>query len=132
MKKTAVLFILVALVAVTIIIWITEAKFSGSIEEWGLIAGVMLVLGFAALIGIMRLKSHSRNEPADDELSKQLVRRASSLSYFISIYLWLALSFVNDHIELGTSATIGAGILGMAIVFFLSWLYYRLRGIRNE
>jgi peptidoglycan/LPS O-acetylase OafA/YrhL len=96
-----------------------------------MIAVGLVVVGFAVYIGMARLKSTLRKEPAEDELSKSIMTRASSLSYYMSIYLWLFIMYVSDKVKWETHTLVGAGILGMAIIFFLSWLGVKLFGLRN-
>jgi hypothetical protein len=58
--------------------------------------------------------------------------RASSLAFYISLYLWLFVMYISDKTTLPAHSLIGAGILGMAVVFLFSWLGVRIFGIRNE
>jgi hypothetical protein len=39
--------------------------------------------------------------------------------------------YVSDKVKWETHSLVGAGILGMAIIFFLSWLGVKLFGLRN-
>jgi hypothetical protein len=55
-----------------------------------------------------------------------------SISYYISIYFWLVLMNFSDRIKLESHSLIGAGVLGMAIIFALCWLVIWLTGLRNE
>ena len=94
--------------------------------------GIALVLvGFAVYLGISRLRSHQRGEPGEDELSKKVVTRASSLAYYISIYLWLFVMYISDKTTLPSHSLVGAGILGMAVVFLLCWLGVKAFGMKN-
>jgi peptidoglycan/LPS O-acetylase OafA/YrhL len=90
------------------------------------------VILFAAFIGYKRLSSAKRGEPPEDELSKKVMQKTSSLSYYISLYLWLAIMYFSDRIHYETHTVIGAGILGMAVVFAICWLVFNFRGVRNE
>ena len=60
------------------------------------------------------------------------MQKTSSLSFYISLYLWLAIMYFSDKIDFETHTVIGAGILGMAVVFVICWLVFNFRGIRNE
>jgi len=60
------------------------------------------------------------------------MKKASSLSYFISLYLWLAIMYFSEKLNYETHTIIGAGILGMALVFAVCWLVFNFRGIRDE
>jgi peptidoglycan/LPS O-acetylase OafA/YrhL len=132
MKKTILLFVIAILVLGTVGLWIYSSKnaFSpGNIFQLGVI---VIVVGFALFFGIKRAGSTMRGEPAEDELSRKMLVKASSISFYISIYLWLIVMYFSDKTKLATHTLIGAGILGMALLFALCWVVIYLRGIRNE
>jgi peptidoglycan/LPS O-acetylase OafA/YrhL len=109
-----------------------NANISGNIQEILMISGVLILVGFALYLGFVRISSSMRNEPTEDELSKKVMLKASSLSYYISIYLWLFLMYISDKTKMETHTLIGAGILGMALIFFMSWIAIKLYGLKNE
>jgi hypothetical protein len=131
MKRTIIIFVIAALVIFTLILWALNAKLSGNIQEILMIAIAFIVVGFAVYIGIVRVKSSLRKEPLEDELSKKVMTKTSSLSYYISIYLWLFIGFISDRTTMHTHTLIGVGILGMAVIFFFSWLGIKIYGMRN-
>jgi uncharacterized membrane-anchored protein len=131
MKKAIISFILGALILAALVLWALKGRMAGNTSEI-LKGGVVLVLvGFAVYLGISRLRSHQRREPAEDELSKKVMTRASSLAYYISIYLWLFVMYVSDKTTLPSHSLVGAGILGMAVVFLLCWLGVKAFGMKN-
>lgn len=132
MKKTILIFVIAGLVLVTLIFWAVNSKLSGGLPEILMLAGALIVVGFAFFLGAMRLRSKLRKEPAEDELSKRVKTKASSLSFYISIYLWLFIMYISDKTTLEAGSLIGAGIMGMAIVFFLSWIGIKFIGPRYE
>jgi len=132
MKKTILIFVIAGLVLVTLIFWAVNSKLSGGLPEILMLAGALIVVGFAFFLGAMRLRSKLRKEPAEDELSKRVKTKASSLSFYISIYLWLFIMYISDKTTLEADSLIGAGIMGMAIVFFLSWIGIKFIGPRYE
>jgi hypothetical protein len=131
MKRTIIIFVVALLVVFTFILWIMNSGMEWNSPEMLMIAVSLVVMGFAVYIGIARLKSTLRKEPAEDELSKSIMTKASSLSYYISIYLWLFIMYISDKVKWETHTMVGAGILGMAVIFFLSWLGVKLFGLRN-
>ena len=95
-------------------------------------AGIVFILvGFAVALGAARLRSRRRGEPAEDELSKRVMTRASSLAYYVSIYLWLFIMYISDKATLPAHTLVGTGIAGMAVVFLLCWLGVKLFGLKN-
>jgi hypothetical protein len=132
MKRTVLLFVIGALILAGLVLWAVQGRLAGNIGEI-LQAGVVLVLvGFALYLGVSRLRSHKLREPAEDEMTKNVMRRASSLAFYVSIYLWLFVMYVSDKTKLETHTLVGAGILGMAVVFLLSWLGVRMFGVKND
>jgi len=132
MKRTIIGFIISALVLLSLAIWAFKGHIAGNTREIVMAGIVLVVVGFAVYLGISRLRSHQRHEPAEDELSKRIMMRASSLSYYISIYLWLFVMYISDKTTLEAHSLIGAGILSMAVVFLLSWLGVKILGMKND
>jgi len=132
MKKTILLFVIAILALATVGLWIYSSKNTFSAGNIFQVAVIVILVGFALFFGFKRIGSSIRGEPAEDELSKKMLVKASSLSFYISIYLWLIVMYFSDKTKLATHTLIGAGIMGMAIVFALCWIVIYLRGIRNE
>ena len=132
MKKTIVIFVVAGLVLVSFTLWILNTWMSWNIREILMIVVGLVMIGFAVYAGFRRAKSVARKEPVEDELSKMIMTRASSLSYYISIYLWLFIMYISDRVKMETHTLIGTGILGMALIFLFSWLGVKLFGLKNE
>ncbi|HOO98600.1 MAG TPA: hypothetical protein PLV06_08025 [Bacteroidales bacterium] len=132
MKKAIIVFIVAALVLVSTGLWISstsEAFKTFDILSFGVI---ILVVGFAIYIGFRRLTSAKRGEPTEDEMSKKVLLRTAAWSYYVSLYLWVAILFIKDRVNLDTEELIGAGILGMALSWVICWLIANFYGVRNE
>ena len=56
---------------------------------------LIIVVGFGMLVLFRRFRSIKKGEPTDDELSKLILQKASSLSFYISLYLWLIISYTD-------------------------------------
>jgi len=131
MKRTIITFVVSALVLATLALWVLKGHFSGNTQEILQAAVVIVLVGFAVFLGVSRLRSHLRREPSEDELSRKVMTRASSLAYYISIYLWLFIMYISDKTSLATHSLVGAGILGMAVIFFVCWLGVKAFGTKN-
>jgi peptidoglycan/LPS O-acetylase OafA/YrhL len=90
------------------------------------------VVAFAVFVGYKRMTSAKRGEPTEDEMSKKVLLKTAAWSYYISLYLWVAMLIIKDRVNLDTEEIIGAGILGMAVSFAVCWLIFNFRGTRNE
>lgn len=132
MKKSYLVFLVSGLVMLSVIIWLISSGTSVKmVDIWqGLV--IILVVGFALFIGVKRLKSERRGEPAEDELSKKVLQKTAAWSYYVSLYLWVAVLFIKDRVELDSEELIGTGIIGMALSFAVCWLIINFTGIRNE
>jgi peptidoglycan/LPS O-acetylase OafA/YrhL len=130
MKKTVFAVVISLLLLTTTVVLILN---SGPIKwEEGLEYFILLVLvAFGLYVAYRRITSAKRGQPAEDEFSKKVLQKASSLSFYISIYMWLVIMYQADKLEKPSGVMFGWGILGMAIIFVLSWVYYNFRGIRE-
>ena len=131
MKKAILIIITALMVIAGVVTYGIYGEFTLNLQEIIMFGGVAIVVGFAVVLAIQRLRSAGRKEAAEDELSKRIMVKASSLSYYISIYWWLALSFLSEESSWESHTIIGSGILGMAIIFLLSWVYVKFVGVKD-
>ena len=132
MKKAILIFVIVALVLTAMGVYFFFGEFEISVQDIGMVAGLILVITFAVILGIRRVRSLRKSQPAEDELSKVVLKRAASTAYYDSLYSWLALMFFSDKTEMEVSSLIGVGIMLMAVEFALAWLYFNFFGKVNE
>lgn len=132
MKKSIIIFLIAAFIIAAAILWILSSSENFKVFDITDFAVILLLIAFAALLGYKRLLSAKRGEPAEDELSKKVMLKTSSLSFYISLYLWLAIGYFSDKLDYEAHTLIGAGIIGMAVIFAVCWLIFNFRGIRNE
>jgi peptidoglycan/LPS O-acetylase OafA/YrhL len=132
MKKSDLMFIVAALVVAGVALWMLNSTNAGNTSEIIMLAVITILVGIAIFRAVAGIKSSIRHEVVEDELSKKIMTKASSLAYYISFYLWLFLMYYSDKTKPEAYSLIGAGISGMAIIFFLSWLFVKFKGIKNE
>jgi hypothetical protein len=125
MRKAIFMVVLAVSVILSLILWLVAPGVTFSVQELLLILGIVLVVGFALFLALRRLRDVKNRLPAEDEMSKQLMRRAASTAYYLSLYLWLGIIFIEERIQLERSDLLGAGILGMAFLWVLSWIFHR-------
>ena len=123
--------IVVVLVILSSLVWFlnSETLVMGESLQFLIIAALVV---FGLFFAYRRLTSEKRGEPVEDEFSRKVVQKAAAFSYYVSIYLWLVIMYLTDKLKPETDIMFGWGILGMAVVFALSWVYFNFRGIRNE
>ena len=130
--KTSFVILLIGVVILSLGAWVYYSK-NDSLEIADLMqyAIIVVLVAFALIIGIRRLKSERRGEPAEDELSKKIMQKAASTAFYVSLYWWLIMSYLSENWEMETGSVIGRGILGMALIFVLSWFFYKMKGVES-
>jgi hypothetical protein len=131
MKKSYLVLIISALVLFTVLLWFLNTKMTPGVPQIIQYGIIVVLVGFGVYVGFSRLKSEKRGEPPEDELSKKILQKASSTAYYISIYLWLAIGYFSDRTKLENHSLVGAGILGMAVIFCVCWIFYKIWGTKN-
>ena len=132
MKKTLLILVVAVLVLVSIIFWVFNIQKPLNPIEILMILIPLILVGFALYLGVRNLGSTLRKEPVEDELSKKVMTKASSLSFYISLYMWLFVMYISDKTTMEPHSLIGAGIAGMALIFLLSWIGVKVFGLTNE
>jgi peptidoglycan/LPS O-acetylase OafA/YrhL len=132
MKRAVVLFFIIAVVLISTVLWLMKVDTAFKPFDLLTVGVILIVVGFALFVLYRRVASAKQGEPAEDELSKKVLQKTAALSYYISLYLWVAMLFIKDRVSLDTEELIGAGILGMALSFAICWVILNFRGIRNE
>ena len=121
--------IVLVLVISTFALWLVTALQKDK-DFKNLLIGLPIIIIGAIMVPLLirNFKSIRQNMPAADERSKRAVTRAAALSFYISIYLLLAIGwFGDDYFERPSQAT-GYGIMGMAVIFLISWFYFDRKG----
>ncbi len=124
MKKTIFIAVLSVSVLVAMCIWLLRSGSTLDFKETMMIIVLIAVVDFAIFFAFRRLKSAKQKLPPEDELSRSIKQRGAATAYHMSLYMWLAMMLFEEHIDLDRSTLIGAGILGMVLIFGLSWIYH--------
>jgi hypothetical protein len=132
MKRGLLMILLAALVITGAIIWLLHGKNEIKIGTLVMFGTILLVAGFAVALAISKLKSAKEGLASEDELSQLIKDKASSRSYYASLYWWLIMMYLSDKTKLETDSLIGAGIFGMAVLFAGFWIYFNFKGKIND
>ena len=92
---------------------------------------VVIIVLFMIPFVKRRLFDVKKGFPFEDERSKKVMTNASSKAYYVSLYWLLAISFsveTFEIIEMDVSQAIGTGIVGMAVLFGIFFVYYDGKG----
>ncbi len=92
---------------------------------------IFLLVIFGFYYAWRQMRSAHSGEPGEDEYSKKVMQKSAALSYYISLYLWVAMIYIEDRVDWDGEAVIGSGIVGMGVIFAVSWLVFNYRGIRE-
>lgn len=132
MKKIYLTVVIALIIAFAGGLWFFKSNNGPGFPDM-LTTGIVIILGIFGLVtAYSRIKSERRGEPSEDELSKKILQRASSASFYVSLYMWLVVMYVGDKFKVDQESLIGTGILGMAAVFAMSWLFFHFRGLKDE
>lgn len=124
------IFAISALIVATLFILESKGIF---LKENSTLTLILSVIGLLALIfAIIRIKSIKNREPVEDEYSRKIMQKTASYSFYVSLYLWLMISYFSEDSGIDTQQIIGLGVVGMAIVFAISWVVVKLTGLSNE
>jgi len=137
MKKDKLRIILMSIVSVlllgTISLYAYQVISGGEVNLGSLIAFIipLLIIVFMAFFIIRRYRDIKSGMPLEDERSKRVMTQAASKSFYVTLYWLLFISFFESSLagafgaeHLDASQTVGGGILGMAVAWFVFWLYY--------
>lgn len=99
-----------------------------SILFWSTIAG------YCIFKEIERIKRQNSKEPLKDEFTKKVRIKASYYAFHASIWWWFSILcfIIYSKTTIPIYWLIGGGILGMQIIFIVSWFYTRFFGTINE
>ena len=130
--KLLIKFISPALGLILLGLWVQMAE-----EPFNTIGCLIIGLSvFMICLGIyFKIQSYKNQKvglTSEDEFSKRIKEKATSKAFNISFYIWLFIILFVKGLEPKAKIIMGFGLLGMALVFFLNWLYYSKTGISDE
>jgi len=123
--RTILVVVILVLVVATFILWITNSEKSFDFGSILMMVIPVIILVYAVLFIRKRWADAREQMPAEDELSRMIRLKSGYASFQISLFLWLVIGSVEDRVALEGHTIIGAGILGMAVIWALCWIYYR-------
>jgi len=90
---------------------------------------IFIILG--AYFSYSRMQSRKKGFPEDDELSKRIVQKTAALSFYISLFLWLILLYIQKSNIINNKVLFSYGFIGMALIFIFTWIVLKSRGVRD-
>ena len=93
---------------------------------------IVILFSFGIFLAIRRIKNTKYGLPAEDELSKKIEQKAASKSFFVFLFLWLVISYIQNESGRESEMFFGYGIIGMALLFAGFYFYYYFKGNIDE
>ena len=141
MKKDNFRLVLMAILTFTLLAGIGTYAYTMVMEKeaapWNILSIIiaLLLVIFMVFFIVRRFRDVKAGMPFEDERSKQVMTRTAATSFYIAFYWLLFISMFEPLFAkmfgaetLTASQTVGGGIAGMAIAFFLCWFYYNKKG----
>ena len=129
-------FTMAAFILGLIAFWVLKTTKPLDGFAYGIIAVMLLVVGFIIYWGIQALKDAKSDLNPVDELSKKITQKASATAFHISIYMWLAGLFILDKFAIDSvnkaKFVIAIGMIGMTLLFLFIRLYLSRVGIDDH
>jgi hypothetical protein len=127
-KVRLIMFIIISIIVIiTGILYSTSTYKSG--DFIGSILGIIIAITifiFALIVFTRGNKDLKNGYPIQDERSKRVLEKASSKSFYISLYLLLLIGFLSDDFikfrDVSQVTSVSVGIMGL--LFLISWIYY--------
>ena len=128
---------MIAILIVSLLVIATGTLFSLKSFANGNIAGgvgggfiAIIILGFAIFVFMRGNRDIKQGFPLKDERSKRVLEKASSMAFYVSLYLLLAVGFLSEDIikfrDVSQATSLAVG--GMALLFAVFWVYYNGKG----
>ena len=131
MRKPIMILLLAGLMLFTVILRMFQTNPNANSEEMNHFVLMLILVGLGTIIGIYRLKKQRQGVPSEDEFSKKILNKASSASFYLSIFMWVAMNYIFHKLELNKDLLVMTGVLGMSVLFCSCWVYYRVWGTRD-
>ena len=114
-------------------LWIIQPTNStSSVLEYIFVGVIFLFFLLGSFFGYARMKRKKQGLPEEDELSRKIAQKSAAISFYLSVVLWLTLIFIQSHFFIDIKWLLSSGMIGMAIIFVISWLIINNQGIDEK
>ena len=86
----------------------------------------IIILMFAVIVFKRGNRDLKKGFPLKDERSKKVIEKASSMAFYVTLYMLLAIGFLSEDVIKfrDISQATSLGVAGMALLFMIFWAYY--------
>lgn len=129
---------LIAIVILSVFVMLTGTLFAVNSFIRGEVAGGIIgiviaisILAFALFAFGKGNRDLKEGYPLKDERSKKVIEKASSTSFYVTLYVLLAMGFLSDDIIRfrDVSQATGVAVGCMTLLFLAFWVYYNKKEI---
>ena len=124
---------LAVILVISLLVIVTGAFFSINAfarkDIGGAILGIIIalvIIAFAFIVYKRGSRDLKQGFPIQDERSRKVLEKASSMAFYISLYLLLLVGFLSERVikfrDVSQATSISVGL--MAILFAIFWIYY--------
>ena len=113
-------------------LWYIKHKEPFDTLAYGIFGLVILIVGFRLYFTINSFKSEKAGLTSEDELSKRIKEKAAAKAFKFSIYMWAFVVLFLADIGPRAKIIVGLGLMGMGLIFLLTWFYLSKVGISDE
>ena len=93
-----------------------------------------VIFGLGIVLAIKRSRELKMGLPVEDELSRHILNRAGSITFFISLLIWLIVLYTEVHkvIDIEAMYLFSFGLIAVCFVFLISWTVINFGGAGHE
>jgi len=131
--RLALLAGLTIVIAVSFILWGVNTLHENYLFGITLILGAVAAITISIWVFLSERRKIASGSPMQDERSRMMLQKATSYSFYTSLYFILFLGifidepFLNDHLT--ASRALGAALAEMVIALLVFMAYFHFRGI---
>ena len=94
----------------------------------------LTIIGFAIFVYRRGIRDIKEGYPLKDERSRKVIEKASSMAFYVTIYLLLAIGFLSDDLIpfRDVSQATSLAVAGMVILFVIFWAYYNKKELWKQ
>lgn len=130
-SKLFIILVLIGAASFSIGLWAYSTQEPLNVAFYVMAAAVAIIVLLSMYFAYNSFKSEKAGLPAEDELSKRIKEKAASKAFNLSIYMWtFAAMFIVDT-GIRAELIIGLGIMGMGLIFLVTWFYLSKTGISD-
>ncbi|KAA3635991.1 MAG: hypothetical protein DWQ02_08975 [Bacteroidetes bacterium] len=114
-------------------LWIIQPNEApASLLEFIFVGIIVVFFALGVYFGYNRFRNKQQGFPEDDEMSKKITQKAAALSFYIGVFLWVILIYIQSHTTIGLNWILASGMIGMALTFIISWSILSIGRIKFE